>query len=250
MKKIVFALILAGSSCVVFAQVDSLQIDVTSDSLKHEQTMNGIIPGDTMDIMDNGMMTVTSDYNAYSSFISIPPVYMNGFVMRDYPTATDVRWRQEGEWWHGFYMNNGVPKHVYYNDAGQNFALALPVRQSWVPDEVVTKAVELYGPVIYDISTAQGSYDQEIYTVRIIENGQLSTIWIDENGDRVLDVHRMETTNDNAAMGSEPNDQNRLNNQDEMSNDPAGKTKMKIKTESSDGTETKTKIKSKPKKAY
>lgn len=223
MKKIIFSMLVAGFSCAAFAQVDT------------------VISTNTDATVTNGTITTTTDYNAYSTYIATPPEYMSSYVLRDYPMATDVKWRQENDWWHGYYMNNGVPNHVYYNSAGQTFTVALPVRQSWIPETVISKAVELYGPVIYDINTMKGTNNQEIYTVRLLENGQLSTIWIGEDGTRIMDVYRMETSTENAALSTDVQTTPATPTSTEMNIDKD--TKMKIKVENSDGTETKTKIK-------
>ncbi len=226
MKKILFSMLLATGSCVAFAQVDSVKTTM-----------------DNTTTMDNGTMTTTTDYNAYSTYTAIPPDYMGSYVVRDYPMATDVRWRQENDWWHGYYVTNGMPNHVYYNSSGQSFTVALPVRQSWVPETVVTKAVELFGPVIYDINSLKGTGEEEIYTVRLLENGQLSTIWIKEDGTRVLDVYRMETSSENAALNGNMNVQDNTNTNLNTDMNLDKDAKIKIKVKNSDGTETKTKIK-------
>src|SRR5690606_4261391 len=101
---IFFSVFLAGSSCVALAQVDSMKTTMT----------------------DDGIMVTTTDYNAFSTYTATPPLYVNSYILKDYPTATDVRWRQEGEWWHSYHVNNGMPVPVYINDAGESFNVALP----------------------------------------------------------------------------------------------------------------------------
>jgi len=246
MKKLFMTMLVAGSSCAVFAQEDSMRttMGTVGDS--------SVITTDPS-INANGSMTTSSDYNAFSTYTAMPPEYMGSYVLRDYPGAADVKWRQENDWWHGYYVTGGTPAHVYYNTAGQTFTVALPVRQSYVPETVVSKAVEMYGPVLYDINTIKGSSKEDVYAVRIIENGQLSTVWIGEDGNRVMDVYRIETSTDNAAMGTE-NIQPGVTTEASMTTDAGssanmnvstdGATKTKIKTKNSDGTETKTKIKS------
>jgi hypothetical protein len=236
MKKIVLAALLVGSSYAVFAQTDT---SVTNKTNTTNTTMdNG---------MNNTMMT-TADYNAFSTYTATPPDYMHSYVLRDYPTAADLKWRQEGDWWHGYYLNNGMPSHVYYTTGGNTFTVALPVRQSWVPDDVVSKAVTLYGPMLYDINTVKGTNSQDIYTIRILENGQMSTVWMDANGNKALDVYRMETTSDNAAMGTgttevQTSTTTEVNTSTDMNMNNSKDTKTKIKVKNADGTETKTKMK-------
>lgn len=224
MKKIFLAMCMAGSGCVVFAQ------------------------DETMNTTANTLNTNTS-YNAYGSYNAIPPDYVNSYVLRDYPTATEIRWQQSPDWWHGYYVTNGLPMHIYYNTAGLTYNVALPVRQSWIPDAVVTKSVEMFGPGLYDINTVKGSNKQDIYLVRTLENGQLASHYIDESGNKVIDIYRVETMDENAAMSAgsvnsstTPTDESVTTGTTETEANAPG-TKIKIKTKTSDGKETKTKIK-------
>jgi hypothetical protein len=243
MKKTLLAMLLAGSSCCVFAQVE--------DSVKKTMTDNTQTTTNNTQTTTDNTLTTTSEYNAYSSFTATPPVYVNSYIMRDYPAATNLHWRVDNnDWWHAYYVDaNNMPMHVYYNTGGNTYTVSLPVKQSWVPDAVVTKAVQLYGPVLYDINMIKGTNRQDVYAVRILENGVASTVWMDENGNKVLDVYRMETTTtDNSTMSSDMNqsstttDATQMNAGTDMNNT---ETKTKVKTKNSDGTETKTKTKTK-----
>src|SRR5215208_1041036 len=133
MKKTFLALLLAGCSGGLFAQDDSLANKTTLSS--------------------------DMSYNAYATFTATPPNGVQTYMLRDYPTATDVHWQMVGDWWHGYYLTNGQPTHVYYGTswhvptAGQSFTVALPVRQSLIPETVTSKAVQLFGPTLYDINT-------------------------------------------------------------------------------------------------
>ena len=221
MKKILLALCMAGSACVVFAQ------------------------DETMNTTTNRLNTNTS-HNAYASFNAIPPDYVSSYVVRDYPGAMEIRWQQSPDWWHGYYVTNGQPMHIYYNTAGLTYNVALPVRQSWIPDVVVTKSVEMFGPGLYDINTVKGSDKKDIYLVRTIENGQLASYYIDENGNKVIDIYRVETMDDNAAMhpGMDQSVNTNVTTTDAALGEMgADAKKVMIKTKTSDGKETKTKIK-------
>ena len=226
MKKTILAMLLAGSSCSVFAQVE--------DSLKNTMTDN--------------TLTTTSEYNAYSTFTATPPNYVHSYILRDYPTATNLHWRLDNtDWWHAYYIDNAnMPMHVYYNTGGNTYTVSLPVKQTWIPDAVVSRSVQLYGPVLYDINMVKGTNKQDIYAVRILENGVASTVWMDENGNKVLDVYRVETaTTDNATMSTEMNQTSTEMKVKTDMNTNNTETKTKVKTEHSDGTETKTKTKTK-----
>ena len=123
MKKTFLAMLLAGSSVAVFAQTDSLKTDMSNPNTTQSMTTN-------------------SSYNAYSTYTATLPTGMQNYVMRDYPAATGIRWQQSGDWWHGYYVNAGMPVHLFYNERGQTFTAALPVHQSYVPDAVSTTSKE------------------------------------------------------------------------------------------------------------
>src|SRR6476659_434478 len=108
MKKTFLAMLLAGSSFAVFAQTDSVKTNATI--------------ADT-----TASMTTNSSYNAYSTYTATLHNGMVNYVMRDYPAATGIRWQQSGDWWHGYYVNAGMPVHLFYNERGQTFTAALPV---------------------------------------------------------------------------------------------------------------------------
>lgn len=249
MKKTILAMLLAGSSCAVFAQDSSNQ--TMGDSSRTYNTNTNTNMNSNMST-DNNSLNSNTSYNAYGSFMATPPEYVQSYVMRDYPAYSGTHWQQFGDWWHGYSVNNGVPAHYYYNMAGQSFIVALPVRQSLVPDAVVSKAVDQFGPTLYDINRLKGSMGQDIYQVRLLENGQLSSYWMDENGTKVIDVYRMETTettnlntgnmNSTGTIQTSDADMTTTTGTDVSATDNASGTKMKIKTKTADGKKTKTKV--------
>jgi len=222
MKKTILAMLFLGSSCAVFAQ-------------------------DSLNSNNNSLNTNTS-YNAYSAFTATPPVEVQSYIIRDYPTVTNVKWQNSSpDWWHGYYITNGQPMHVYYNTyfntRGQFYTVALPVKQSFVPDAVVSKVIDLFGPTLYDITTVKGSSNQDIYAVRILENGQVSTQWMDENGNKVIDIYRVETVETtDAAMNTEPTTVTTTDTNAATEINAADKSKMKMKMKTEDGKKIKTKI--------
>ena len=259
MKKTILAMLLAGSSCAVFAQNDSMN--------RNNGTMNNNWNNGTMNnaSMNGNTLNSNTSYNAYGTFAATPPNYVSGYVLRDYPAATDMHWQQSADWWHGYYMNNGQPTHVYYNSAGQSFNVALPVKENLIPDAVVSKANQMWGPTVYDITTVKGSQGQDIYLVRTIENGQLSSQWMGSDGNKVIDVYRMETSGpmNNGSMNTTTNSTDNTtttsdqmntttteqsattDNGSDVSDDAAvktGKDKLKIKTKTADGKKKVTKV--------
>ena len=222
MKKTFLAMLMAGSTCAVFAQNDSLNTN-------------------------SGSLNSNTSYNAYGTFMATPPESVKNYVTRDYPAATTIHWQQSADLWHGYYVTNNQPMHIFYPisfhvpTASQSFSVALPVRQTWVPDEVVSKSVEMFGPTLYDISAIKGSNKQDVYMARLLENGQLTPHYIDLSGNNVTEVYRVETMDANAAMDSNMNTDANTNMNTDASNTDA--SKVKIKTKTSDGKESKTKMK-------
>jgi hypothetical protein len=208
MKKTILALIMAGSSCAVFAQDDS--------------TMSSV-----------------STYNAYGTYA---PTYVQSYIVRDYPMANNVMWRQNGDWWQAYYMENDQPRYTYYNAAGQTFIVSLPVHQTMVPDEVVSKVNSMYGPGVYDITALKGSNSQQVYQVRILENGTLRSEWINEDGTKSIDIYRVETTDMNNVNSGINNNMDASATTTEAT-DMNTNTKVKTKITHSDGTQTKIKTK-------
>src|SRR4051812_19517399 len=157
MKKTILMMLLAGSSCAVFAQNDTTNRNTGTNGNVGTNTsvgtnnrgnnystnrngdsslngsmngttngsMNGSINGSTNGSMNgswgNSSMSSNNSYNAYGTFNATAPDYLSSYVLRDYPTATDIHWQQSADWWHGYYMNNGQPVNMYYNTAGQTF---------------------------------------------------------------------------------------------------------------------------------
>jgi len=261
MKKTILAMLLVGSSCAVFAQNDSLNRNMgnngNTNTMGNNMTRNATSTTDQS--WNNNNLNNSGTYNAYGTFTATPPDYVSGYVLRDYPMANDIRWQQNTDWWHGYYMYNDMPAHLYYNTAGQTFTVALPVHQTLIPDAVVTKANQVWGPTLYDITMIKGSQGQDVYHIRTIENGMVADQWVDENGNKVIDVFRVDadlntggntgsnmnqTGTDMNQTGTDVNSNSGMNNNSQMDNSTMGGSgKMKIKTETSDGKEIKTKIK-------
>ncbi|MFL5739166.1 MAG: hypothetical protein ACJ75B_03035 [Flavisolibacter sp.] len=248
MKKTIFAMLLAGTSFAVFAQQSDSSNRNTGSNTTGSNT-NGTYNNGTMNGTNrttNGTMNSTNgtngtngtwnnntngynsstnnslnnntSYNAYGSFNATPPDYVQSYVTRDYPTATDVKWQQSADWWHGYYMNNGQPVNTYYNTAGQSFTVALPVRESLVPDAVVSRAISTYGPTLYDITSVKGTNGQDIYMVRTLENGQITSQWMGEDGTKVIDVYRTDENGMNTMNGSMNNSSNMNGSMNNSSN--------------------------------
>jgi hypothetical protein len=287
MKKTILSLLLITCSFMVFAQIDTTRryTDTTRRDTMNMYNQNVTGQPDSMGVTNYNnnpdTSTSVSAYPAYGTTSVTIPYRAQVNLQKDYPmvTANNIVWTQQGEWYHGTYMNNGRYSHIYYDDRGNTWTVAMPVIQSYVPDDIVSKATTMFGPMIYDVTTLKGdSAHSTIYQIRTIENGQVKAQWIGEDGSSIMDPFRVDVVTDvntstNAAMDNgnmDNSNMNRnnmnmdstnmnMNNMDStkhnMDMDMNNKTftdstisnaegkEIKIKTETSDGKETKIKVK-------
>jgi hypothetical protein len=211
MKKTILSWLLISSSFMVFAQIDTTRrnTDTTGRDTTNMYNSNVTSSTDSMGVnnnMNNNMNSTTSSnaYNAYGTTSVTIPYRAQMNLQKDYPmvTSNNISWTQQGEWYHGTYMNNGRYSHIYYDDRGNTWTVSMPVIQSYVPDDIVNKATTMFGPMIYDVTTLKGdSAHSTIYQIRTIENGQVKAQWIGEDGSSIMDPFRSDVnTSTNAAM--------------------------------------------------
>lgn len=101
--------------------------------------------------------------------------------------------------------------HYFYNQRGDGYALALPVIQTYVPEDIIDKALNKYGSSLYSIGMVKAVDSGNTYQVGLIERGALRMEYLNETGATVANVWRTEemntagslnTTDANAAMGT------------------------------------------------
>lgn len=224
----------------------------------------------TSNMNADGTMRSTGDYSAYGG-TAVPylPANVQFRFNQDFPTTanTPFSWNQYGEWFHTYNMNNGRLTQYFYDARGNGYSLALPVLQSYVPENIVANALSKYGSSLYSISTVKtnGNDSTGTYQIGLLDRGQLYMQYLDENGVTVGDVWRVEevdstgamtTTDANAAMDnsqstmSSTSDANATTsdmNQSQTATDPSQQvTEIKSKEgkteiEYADGSETKIK---------
>jgi len=237
----------------------------------------------SMNSSNNGNMSSTGAYNAYGTAVANLPANVQYRFNQDFPAGVNNQysWNQYGDWFHTYYMNNGRLTQYFYDQRGNGYALALPVLQTYVPENIITSALQKYGSNLYSIAMVKTNNGSNAYQIGLLQHGQINTQYLDDNGATVADVWRtedmnngnMNATQSNAAMGtdgsmsnsnSSSNWNNSSNSNTDMSNSSStsgsdmsnqstdsGKTKLKIKHAdgSIDKIKTKngqTKIKSKP----
>ncbi|MGN6399921.1 MAG: hypothetical protein ACTHMD_05680 [Flavisolibacter sp.] len=239
MKKTILSLLLIGSSYALFAQTDSTHRDSTlrsdsSMSNMNQNTMNQNNNSMNNGVMNNNMNTDSTNrnnsmssnnaYNAYGTTSVNIPYKAQLNLQKDYPGASNITWTKTGDWYEGTYMTNGRYSHIYYDDRGNTWSVAMPVTQTYVPDDIVTKATTMYGPTIYDVTMLKGdSTHANIYQIRTLENGQVKAQWIADDGSTVMDPFRSDintemNTSSNAAMnnGTVDSSSNHMNNTNSM----------------------------------
>jgi len=139
--------------------------------------------------------------------VNVPVRFQNSFSS-SYPAMTSAVWSQEGDFYKASYNTNGRYTHVYYGDNGTSYTLALPLLQSYVPDEVVSKAGSMYGPAVYSIGKIKTADGQDAYQVTLSEGGQTRMEWMREDGSMIqnVDVYRTEKViTSDAEMNSSGN---------------------------------------------
>lgn len=261
MKKTILALTLVGCGAVAGAQ----------DSLKTGATMQNM--SNTQNPMELQTQTSVGAYNAYGTAVNVPS-HTQSYLLRDYPTATNATWQQSGEWYRANVVNANRNMQVYYAPNGDNYTVVLPVIQSWVPEEVVTSALNMYGTSIYSVNRIKGATGQELYQVTLLDNGTSRMEYLNADGSSVaaVDVFRTtdmqmdpatgswNTTSNNAAMDNTTTmDTTTISSDEGMSTTATSgtstnmNTKAKSKVKNADGSEIKiktkdgkTKIKEKP----
>jgi hypothetical protein len=157
--------------------------------------------------MDNGNTTTsatlgtTTTSAAYS--VSVPASVQTSFTTA-YPAAGTVTWSQSGDWYRARYRENGRLMESSYREDGKTFTrVASPVLRTYVPEDVVNKALDMYGVNVYAIGMTKNAEGQNMYNVTLIDNGQSRTEWMNEDGSAVASPYRTETDDASVNMNTE-----------------------------------------------
>jgi len=132
--------------------------------------------------------TATDDHDHSSQ---VPATIRTNF-QASYPTATTVTWMpMTDDWWYATYKtdNNRIVR-VYYSTQpwymmrGESFKASLPVLNTFVPELVITNAINTYGNNLYSITKRLSTGNEESYHVTVIKNGVSEVIVM--NGQAVV----------------------------------------------------------------
>jgi hypothetical protein len=263
MKKIFLSAVLVTSSWVLFAQDTTInRTNDTTNTNNNTTTNQQMNANQNMNTTTNQNPTPNQTYNAtttstYSAY-GIPDYVQMNFQTQ-HPGASNLVWdKPTADWYHGYYSNSGRYTHVYYStDPYYNvkyyperitgYTVSLPVLQTYVPDDVISRAGDMYKQNLYDITALRTKDSQTVYQVRVQDNGELKSMWMDSTGGAVTEYWRTNeqvsmpaATDVNSATSTETNAAMNDNSMNNMNNNAA---KTKVKTKASDGTINKTKTK-------
>jgi hypothetical protein len=295
MKKTLIALLFVGSSSALLAQTVTDSTDGTNNNnTTIDNSANPTMDNSTnttpndMNTNQNSMSTTTDsintsvstgNYSAYGTVAVDVPATVRYSFQKDYPNVTGAQWYQtpNGQLRVMYKdMNNQDMDVYYYGTSAQSYMVSLPVRQSLTPDDIITKAKSMFGMSIYDINRVKAANNEDVYHVRLLDNGQVRSVWISEQGTEVAaaDVFRtadaagtdvineVNTSTNEAAPNSnanlndntsETNNTTTTDNTNSVDNtttpsadntttqDNSGSTETKTKIKSSDGTKIKSK---------
>jgi len=130
--------------------------------------------------------STTSDVDHSSQ---VPTVIRTNF-QASYPTVTTATWMpMTNDWWYATYKtdNNRIVR-VYYSTQpwymmrGESFKASLPVLNTYVPDVVITNAINTYGNNLYSITQRLSTGNEEVYHVTVIKNGVSEVVLMNGQG--------------------------------------------------------------------
>ena len=142
------------------------------------------------------VVTTSKATNSELDNSSQVPVIIKTNFEASYPTATTVTWMpMTSDWWYATYKgdNNRIVR-VYYNTQpwymmrGESFKASLPVLNTYVPDVVVTNAINTYGNNLYSITRRVSNGNDEVYHVTVIKNGVSEIALMNNQGVVYTDV--------------------------------------------------------------
>ena len=120
------------------------------------------------------------------------------------PNVTVINWEPVSTFWKAAYTtDDNRITHVYFNEAGDSYRVALPVIQGQVSEEVITNAIKLHGASLYSITRMKSANDTEIYKLRLLESGVSKDLWIDAQGTAVTDVYKVKVDDGEMKIKSE-----------------------------------------------
>ena len=134
--------------------------------------------------------------NSEVDYSSQVPASIRANFAANNPTTATVTWMpMTSDWWYATYKtdNNRIVR-VYYNTQpwymmrGESFKASLPVLNTYVPDVVITNAINTYGNNLYSITRRVSNGSNEVYHVTVIKNGVSEITLMNNQGVVFTDV--------------------------------------------------------------
>jgi hypothetical protein len=257
MKKTLIALLFVGCGSAVLAQAVT---DSTRDNnITTDPTMNSNVPNDMNSNVTTDHVTTTSvstgSYPAYGTVAVDVPTTVRYSFQRDYPTVSSAQWYMTPNGQYRVIYKDNMNQDVdvyYYGTSAQSYMVSLPVRQTLTSDDVVAKVKSMYGLTVYDIKQVKAANKENVYHIRLLDNGHVRDVWMSEQGsevasadvfrspdvnnDIITEVNTTTTSDANAAM-----DNSNTTNMSNTNTDANSNSDTKVKMKFSDGTKIKSK---------
>jgi hypothetical protein len=181
MKKFFLSAIMLTAAITLFAQ------DPTIEKIKVKE--------------DKTKVKYSDDTKVVYQAADAVPLTIRTHFMTINPDVTEVTWEPMDEWWYATYTNdNNRIVRVYYNtqpwylERNESYIVALPVLNTYVPEEVITSAIDSYGNSLYSITALRSTDTENVYQVMLIKNGMSESVLMDEKGVVFTDVEKIRTT--------------------------------------------------------
>jgi len=126
-----------------------------------------------------------------ANYISQVPVVIRTNFQVANPNVTQVTWMPANDWWYASYVNDdNRMTRVYYNtqpyylepNRDASFKVALPVLNTYVPDDIIRTAINRFGGNLFSITAKKPDENGLIsYHVTIIKNGVSEVVTLDGN---------------------------------------------------------------------
>ncbi len=117
----------------------------------------------------------------------ITPQPIPASIQTTYPAVIVTTSAPISGWWHSTYkVDNNRITFVYYSEQPYNllkgrdvnYKVALPVINTYVPENVIEAAINHYGANLYSITTIKAVNNEMVYQVCLMENGIARTVWM------------------------------------------------------------------------
>jgi hypothetical protein len=155
-----------------------------------------IILAATFTVSAQEVVAYKSTTNDFGYSPQVPAVIRANF-QASYPTVTTATWMPAtNDWWYATYKDNNRIVRVYYNTQpwymmrGESFKASLPVLNTFVPELVITNAINTYGNNLYSITKRLSTSNEELYHVTVIKNGVSEVIVMNGQGVVYTDLNK------------------------------------------------------------